>query len=154
VIRLATQRDAMAIVELGERLRSRGLFANTGMDPLASLNHVLASIAARDRWVGVAEHRGQVVGVLMLVAQPYWWNPRARQVLDDLLCCERAGMGRALVRAGLKWALAQRDVVDVILSLNNGDWWKAETVLSRIGLERRGIALGLSRARIEHRRAA
>lgn len=137
----------MAIVDLGEQLRSSGAFANTGFNRFAAVSHVMESIRDPNRWVGVAEHDGKIVGFLMLVAQPYWWNPSAWQVLDDVIYCARAGMGRALIRAGLKWAWSMPQVVDVIISLNNGNAEQFVPALRRAGLERRGIAMGASKTR-------
>lgn len=155
MIRVATINDIPAIIECGDRLMRAGEFHFTGINFQAAVDRLVHAIRSPVEWMGVAEHKGKIVGFLILVAQPMWWQPKLWQVVDDIIYCERPGMGRALLHAGLKWAWSVSGVAEVILSLNSGlSTDRAASALCKHGLRTRGITLSIARPTTEAKRWA
>lgn len=150
MIRKAKLTDIPAIIHLGQELTRSGEWSYTTIDFTAAVGRLRQAVTSIHEWVGIAEHRGRVVGFMILVSQPMWWNPKQRQVVDDILYCARPGMGRALVKAGLKWAWSDSRVAEVILSLNSGlATERATRALCKYGLRPRGVTLSVGRPEIE-----
>jgi hypothetical protein len=67
----------------------------------------------------VAEHGGELVGVLLGITQELWFS-RAREAIDLVTYSERAGAGPLLVRAFTRWALTVPRVVAVSIGQTSG----------------------------------
>lgn len=119
MIRPATFDDTISIVRLGGMLIKSSAFKDTKISLNACINRIRQAIIDPYSWIGVAEHRGEIVGFLILQRVRYWWTRDEFYVLDDALFCERAGLGAQLVRAGVRWAFAQPNVREIILSFNS-----------------------------------
>lgn len=135
--------DIPAVIECGARLMQRGAFAHAGsIDFKSAVDRLTQAIRSRTECLFVAIHREQLVGFLILVAQPCWWQPKVWQVVDDIIYCERPGLGRALVKAGLDWANSIPRAHEVIVSLNSGlETDRAARALCKYGLTARGVTL-------------
>lgn len=141
MIRLATMADIPAIIEIGMRLVKRSSYAHTNISYSAMVERMIRAVQSPSEWLGVVEHDGVIVGALILVMVKYWWTANEYYVLDDGFYVERAGVGRKLVAAGLKWA-ASRGAKESMIALtsNIGDDRTAR-VLTRCGLHDRGMVL-------------
>lgn len=145
MIRRARPTDIPGIVECGDRLMKSGRFAYAGsIDFKSAVDRLTAAMMSRTQFVAVAIHREQIVGFLIFVAQPCWWQPKVWQVFDDIFYCERPGMGRRLLKLGLDWAQTIPRAHEVILSLNSGlATDRAVRALCKHGMSERGITLSI-----------
>jgi hypothetical protein len=143
MIREARFSDVPAIIELGRELTMSGAWGRTSIDFKAATSRLLDAIRRPTEWLGVAEYNDRIVGFLILVAQPMWWNPGQWIVMDDIIYCSKPGYGGRLVKAGLRWIESLPvNVVDVIFSLNSGvDSERSAAALKCHGMERRGITM-------------
>jgi hypothetical protein len=144
VIRRARLGDIPAIIDVGHRLMQRGAFAYSGIDFRAAVDRLTRAVQSRTEFIAVAIHKEQVVGFLILVAQPMWWQPSKWQVVDDLIYCERPGLGRHLLKLGIAWAHTIPRVCEIIISLNsNIDTERATKALVAHGMTKRGVTLSI-----------
>jgi hypothetical protein len=145
VIRRARPTDIPAIIECGSRLMATSEFRHAGtIDFKSAVDRLTRAMMSRTEFVAVALHRNQLVGFLVFVAQPCWWQPKVWQVSDDIIYCERPGMGRALLKAGIDWARTIPRAHELIVSLNSGlATDRAARVLCKHGLRERGVTLSV-----------
>lgn len=145
MIRRATLQDLPYIIELGGALTREGHWSFTSINFKAAMDRLTRAVRSRTEYIAVAEHNARIVGFIILIAQPLWWNPSQWQVIDDIIWCERAGMGRQLMKAGIAWAASLPvDVREIIVSLNSGiNTEGASKVLRSVGLAERGVTLSV-----------
>jgi GNAT superfamily N-acetyltransferase len=155
MIRLATIDDIPDIIALGERLVRQGAYAQTQVNFLSCANRLTRALRDPDEWLGVAEHRGRVVGFLILQVVRHWWSGTDCVVLDDGIYCTRPGLGRALVRAGEQWAWSRIGVREVLIALtSNVGTARSARVLARLGYTDRGVVVSKAKPIAEARRWA
>lgn len=156
MIRRARLEDIPGIIECGDRLMKSGRFSYAGhIDFKSAVDRLTAALRSRTEFVGVAIHKGQIVGFLILVAQPCWWQPRVWQVIDDIIYCERPGLGRRLLRLGIEWAATIPRAHEIIISLNSGlATDRSARALCKHGFEERGVTLSIQLRKGEQRWAA
>jgi ribosomal protein S18 acetylase RimI-like enzyme len=125
-IRLATMGDyagMCAVLDEGDALHRQALphaFRDPG-GPARSRAYIASIIEDESACLWVAEHEGQIVGVLRIsIQQPPdrpILVPRRTAVIGDLVVSQehrRRGIGRALVEEANKWAL-ERDITQMEL---------------------------------------
>lgn len=146
MIRRARHDDLEAIITLGTELTKRGAWSFTEIEFKPAMDRLLHALRSPREAIFVATHGGKLVGFMILVAQPMWWNPMRWQVIDDIIFCARAGLGNALLRAGIEWAHSlPTNVCEIIISLNaNIDTERAAKALEAHGMTRRGVTLSYS----------
>lgn len=151
MIRRARHQDLPAIIDLGSALNKRGSWRYAKIEFKPAMDRLLRGLRDPHEWIGVAEHKGQIVGFLILVAQPMWWCPSMLQVLDDIIYCERPGLGRKLLKAGVEWAESLDGVAEIIISLNAGiETERSARAIEAQGFMPRGVTLSKLLSKRKH----
>lgn len=87
------------------------------------INALQAATVMRAGLVLVAEHAGEITGVMMAVAQPLWWVDQqqgARVASDMVFYSRRYGDGRKMLRKMVEWAFASPRVVRIEMAVSSG----------------------------------
>lgn len=138
MIRKATAYDLQAIVDLGYRLCDRTPLADVPRDRPAVVQAITNCMHSQFGCCYVAEHDKQITGVILGIAQQYWFS-RKRQAVDLMFTAETAGDGIQLARAFIEWAWRVPNVVEVALAQSSGlDIERTGKLYQRLGLEHSG----------------
>lgn len=138
MIRKATTSDLQAIVALGYRLCDRTPLADIPRDRPAIVHTITQCMASQYGCCLVAEHDRQITGVILGIAQQYWFS-RKRQATDLMFTAETPRDGLRLLRAFVTWAWAVPNVVEVALGQSSGiEVERTGKVFKRLGFEQVG----------------
>ncbi len=155
MIRLATIDDIPDIIALGEKLVQLGSFAHTSVNFRRCVDHLVRAIQSPSQWVGVAVSGRRIVGFLILQEVHYWWSSSDGYILDDGIFCTKPGFGRALVRAGERWAWSRPGVREILIAFtSNVGTDRSARVLARLGYAERGVVMSKTKPIAEARRWA
>lgn len=137
-VRRATPNDLQAMVELGSRLADRTIYAGIPRDRQLIVRTMVSCMSSQFGCAFVAEREGKITGMLLGVAEQFWWS-RARYATDLILHSEYAGDGLALSRAFLAWAQKVPGVVEVTMGQSSGlDVERSERFYQFLGLRKVG----------------
>jgi hypothetical protein len=119
MIRKGTATDLQAIIEMGYRLCDRTPQAHVKRDRPAIAQTLTSCMNSAFGCCFVAERSGRLTGVIVGLAQQYWFS-RQRQVVDLMFTAERPGDGLALMRRFIAWGWSVSGVVEVAASQSSG----------------------------------
>ena len=138
MIRNATTSDLPKILNLMRRFHPKTPYVGIEMDVL-SVSQVLGQcINSALGFAVVAEHDGNIDGIMMAAAQPLWFSKK-RQATDFLTHAERPGDGAKMIRRFIKWAWSVPNVAEVTLAQSSGiDVERTAKLYTRAGLVRVG----------------
>ena len=121
MIREAVIADIPEIVRVGRRALAKSLSHAVPVHKPTVFSVFQKFISNPDRLLIVAEHDGEITGVLMMGLEAYWWDDarRGRRYATDwLFYSSRRDDGRKMLRIGTEWAWTRPRVVDVTLGTN------------------------------------
>lgn len=120
MIRKASISDVHAIEALGLRLKSKTLYATWRYDREAALKQIRACVSGPVLGCAfVAEHDGQISGVILGVAERMWFSNQ-RVASDLMFYSERPGAGYWLLRRFMQWAWSVPSVGQIMLGQSSG----------------------------------
>lgn len=105
---------------------------------------VVAQLSATPNgFVRVAEHDGELTGVLLGTIETYWWADQksgARVATDLLFYSKRVGDGAKMMREMIDWAFSRPRVVKVETAISSGmiEGERADRFYERLGFQKRG----------------
>lgn len=138
MIRRGTPKDLPAIIEMGHRLCDRTPQAHVKRDRESIAQTIGSCMASGLGCVFVAEHEGKLTGVIVGMAQQYWFS-RQRQAVDLMFVSERPGDGMRLLRAFIDWAWKVPGVVEVAGAQSSGiDIERTVELYERLGFKHVG----------------
>lgn len=119
MLRKATAHDLQAVIEMGYRLCDRTPQAHIPRDRQAIAQTITSCMHSSLACCFVTERSGQLSGVIVGVAQQYWFS-RKRQAVDLMFTSEHPGDGLRLLHKFVDWAWAVPGVVEVTMSQSSG----------------------------------
>lgn len=119
MIRKATAYDLQDIIEMGYRLCDRTPQAHVKRDRPAIAQTLTHCMNSAYGCCFIAEHSGQLTGVIVGMAQQYWFS-RQRQAVDLMFVAERVGDGPRLLRRYTAWGWSVPGVVEVTCAQSSG----------------------------------
>lgn len=138
MIRKATAHDLQAVIEMGYRLCDRTPQAHVKRDRPAIAQTLTSCMNSAFGCCFVAEHAGQLTGVIVGIAQQYWFS-RQRQAVDLMFTAERPGDGIQLLRKYVEWGWAVPGVVEVSIAQSSGiEVDRTAVLFERVGFQRVG----------------
>lgn len=138
MIRKATAKDLQAIIEMGYRLCDRTPQAKVDRDRQAIAQTITHCMNSSLGCCFVSERDGRLTGVIVGVAQQYWFS-RKRQAVDLMFTSEHPGDGLQLLRKFVDWAWAAPGVVEVTMAQSSGiEVERTGVLFERVGFHRVG----------------
>ena len=142
MIRRGRLEEIDQIIEIGSKLLERSNNSEVPICRVAVFQAIREFIRVPDKALLVAEHDGSLTGLLMLAAEPFWWdNQRSgrRYVSDWAFFSERYGDGLKLIKIGMEWAWKLPRVVEVTIARNFTNAEDAADVMfEKAGFKRAG----------------
>lgn len=138
MIRKATANDLQSIIEMGYRLCDRTPQKHVKRDRPSIAKQLTACMSSAFGCVFVAEHEGKLTGVIVGIAQQYWFSNQ-RQAVDLMFTSERAGDGIQLLRKYIDWGWSVPGVVEVSIAQSSGiEIERTAALFERVGFARMG----------------
>jgi hypothetical protein len=138
VIRKATAHDLQAIIDMGYRLCDRTPQSQVKRDRQAIAQTITTCMNSSLGCCFVSERGGRLSGVILGVAQQYWFS-RQRQAVDLMFTSEHPGDGLRLLRKFVDWAWAVPGVVEVTMAQSSGiEVERTGRVFERVGFHQVG----------------
>jgi hypothetical protein len=130
------------IIKVGTRLLERSNNADIPVCRLSVFNAFREFIRRPDKALLVAVHDDCLTGLLMVAAEPFWWDDQRkgrRYVTDWCFYSERYGDGLKMLDIATAWAWALPRVVEVNIARNfqNAEV-SADAMFAIAGFERVG----------------
>jgi hypothetical protein len=137
IVRAATFDDVPQMVALGRQGHAKSDMARFAFDATGAKFMAGVCIRNDDHCAFVAEHAGDIVGLVLGMAQEYDYM-KAQYATDILVYSARPGSGALLMRRFIKWALDERKVDRVMLGETYGgrSSSKAEGWYAQLGARR------------------
>jgi len=144
MIRKATAADLQAIIEMGYRLCDRTPQAHVKRDRPSIAKQLTACMSSAFGCVFVAEHEKQITGVIVGIAQQFWFSNQ-RQAVDLMFVAERVGDGPRLLKAFVEWAWKVPGVVEVAGAQSSGiEIERTAEMYERLGFQRVGSVFSMN----------
>lgn len=121
MIRPAVLNDVPAIIALGEHVIQRSPLLHSKIDPLKARKAIFQTIHNKSHLALVAEKDGVVVGCLLGLVVDYWYSKdRYATDLAFYVDSQHGDVAPWLMKRFIKWARAQKNVVDVLMGISTG----------------------------------
>lgn len=144
MIRRASAKDLQAIIEMGYRLCDRTPQAHAKRDRPTIAKQITACMSSAFGCCFVAEHDGKLSGVILGIAQQYWFSTQ-RQAVDLMFVAERVGDGPRLLRAFVDWAWKVPGVIEVGAAQTSGiEIERTAEMYERLGFQRVGSVFSMT----------
>ena len=119
-VRLAKSDDITAALELGRVTLDRSVI-NGDLDLLHARRAMLRCINDANMSMWVAEHKGKLVGFLMVIREQHWFS-KSRYAADICFCVhpQHGNYAPSMIRKYIKWAKEDERVVDINLAISSG----------------------------------
>lgn len=142
MIREMTIDDMKPVVRLLERLHASTSYRGVKPD-WPTICQTTANLMARRSGIAlVAEHNGEITGVLLAVAQTLWWQDEksgARIASDLIFYSESPGDGLRMLKAMVKWAFSVPRVFRIECGVSSGQViHRQASIYHRAGFVREG----------------
>lgn len=124
MIREIRPEDMKPILDLLDQLRRRTPYAHIKPDFPEAVRVITLAAAKRDGFVMVADHGGEITGVMLAIVVPLWWQSEktgARIASDLAFYSKRIGDGAKLLAAMIEWAFSVPRVVRIECGVSSGE---------------------------------
>lgn len=135
-VRKATIDDYEGILELMRRMQPNTNYADIPIDDKSVKMLVGSGIFTRREVSYVAEHEGNITGVLVGGLTPYLWNEKKFYATDVLFMAEQGGVW--LLRKFVRWAKLHHKTHAIILCEDAGHHAKVKALYERVGFKQIG----------------
>jgi len=119
LIRNARIADMPALLALGKRLIKQTPYADVKVDTAISGQTLGQCINSAFGIALVAEHDGEITGLLLGAAVPLWFS-KSRSATDIITYAETAGDGYRMIRRFVKWAWSLPNVIEITMAQSSG----------------------------------
>ena len=133
--------DMQDLAKLLGELHAKSMYRSIKWSAQIVLSRI-AMLSTRG-FVRVAEHDGQLTGVIAGLVDEHWWaDPQrgARYATDLVFYSKHRGDGATMVREFVEWALERPRVITIEMAINSGmvSQRAADRFYTQLGFERRG----------------
>jgi len=149
MIRAIQNGDMQKLVELYDGLHRKSLYHMFKPHYATVLQKTSYLQATPNGFVRVADHDGELTGVILCICEEFWWvedKVGAKYATDLVFYSKRRGDGVLMLKEAIEWAWSRPRVVCFETAVSSGIEHKSAAAM----YERAGLKLQGSFWRIEH----
>ena len=137
MIRKAKAQDVHQVITLCTELHAKSSYSHIPIDNDKFKRLFVSMVFSNQAYVWVAEYDGQITAIFMGMMDELFFS-RKKHAMDILFYSKRGG--GYLVRRFVKWAKAQKNVVDIVVGVTSGigDTARIGRTYEKLGLKHVG----------------